>query len=91
MLELGVDHVIVDRVHEGFSTRIDFDYVVIASGSTYAFPMRPTTTAVTEDDVRAQFKKLQVEVAAAKSVLIVGGTSSAFPLSLLFSQRLFAQ
>ena len=42
-------------------------------GTTYSFPCRPKESAKTLADAKADFVTLQQQVAAAKSILIIGG------------------
>ncbi|KAI5478433.1 hypothetical protein MNV49_005074 [Pseudohyphozyma bogoriensis] len=61
--------------HDEFkgSTTIPFEYVVMATGATYAFPCRAPVTARTEEETQEELRAFQKAVGAATSILVVGG------------------
>ncbi|GAA6063296.1 hypothetical protein JCM10212_001415 [Sporobolomyces blumeae] len=67
------DHtVVLDKAHPEFGAEIEFDYCIVATGSSYPFPCRPPKNA-TSNEIVDQFKTLQDEVARSTSILILGG------------------
>lgn len=82
VVDLQADHVVVDKdvsavlsgsSTDGGRTRIAVDRVVLAIGSDYGFPARISPSARTKQDVLDQFIRMQNDIAAASSILIVGG------------------
>ncbi|GAA6006294.1 hypothetical protein JCM11491_002098 [Sporobolomyces phaffii] len=63
--------VTLDRAHPELGREIEFDYCVLATGSSYPFPCRPPPGS-TEESIAELFKKLQAEIAESESVLILG-------------------
>ncbi|KAI5479230.1 hypothetical protein MNV49_003924 [Pseudohyphozyma bogoriensis] len=73
VVEFTSDHsVLVDKRHPGFELEIHFDYVVIATGSTYAFPAR-APAGMSESQIHAELAAFQKNVAVSSSILVVGG------------------
>ncbi|KAG0146298.1 hypothetical protein CROQUDRAFT_657624 [Cronartium quercuum f. sp. fusiforme G11] len=54
-------------------TDLSFDFLVIATGSTYPFPCRPPSNANSIEETQAEFRSLQTAIESSKSLLIVGG------------------
>lgn len=52
--------------------RLSFDYLIIASGSSYAFPCRPPSDAETPESLKLRLRELQEQIAQSNSILIVG-------------------
>ncbi|KAK4701801.1 apoptosis-inducing factor 2, partial [Phenoliferia sp. Uapishka_3] len=62
----------VEHTTAGFGLEIEADYIVFATGATYAWPARPPTGSRDIQAVVDAYKILQSEVAQAESVLVVG-------------------
>lgn len=50
---------------------VEFDQAILATGAVYNFPSRPKSSTLA--GVKADFKRLQSDISAAHSILIVGG------------------
>ncbi|TNY23268.1 hypothetical protein DMC30DRAFT_45063 [Rhodotorula diobovata] len=72
VVELWEHSVIIDKPHAELGSEIAFDYCILATGSKYAYPCRPRIGA-TVAQATADLRQTQQEVAAAQSILIVGG------------------
>ncbi|KAI9608944.1 hypothetical protein H4Q26_005138 [Puccinia striiformis f. sp. tritici PST-130] len=74
-LELDLENrfLVTDKSLDGLGTKLAFDYLVVASGSSYAFPCRPPPEAEGKDDVKNQLRTLQSAIQDSKSIVIVGG------------------
>ncbi|GAA5922185.1 hypothetical protein JCM3775_003520 [Rhodotorula graminis] len=72
VVELREHSVLVDKPHPELGCEIAFDYCILATGSKYAYPCRPRVGATVEEAV-ADLRQTQRDVAAAESVLIIGG------------------
>lgn len=66
-------HVAENHPELGFGLEIPFEFIVIVTGSINVFPARPPRGALTMAAVTAAHQIAQLEVAAATSVLIIGG------------------
>ncbi|KAH9459675.1 hypothetical protein Pst134EB_007905 [Puccinia striiformis f. sp. tritici] len=75
VLELDLENrfLVTDKSLDGLGTKLAFDYLVVASGSSYAFPCRPPPEAEGKDDVKNQLRTLQSAIQESKSIVIVGG------------------
>lgn len=66
----------VDRSLEEFGlesgTTLKFDFLVIGSGSSYAFPCRPSEDAKSPSMMKSHLKILQQDIKNSKSILVVG-------------------
>ncbi|CAO1618176.1 unnamed protein product [Parajaminaea phylloscopi] len=62
--------VTIDGQFEG-SSEVQFEYALLATGSTYQQPSRPTSTK--KEEVLEKFRTMQADVKRAKSILIIGG------------------
>lgn len=71
VVKLEPNAVVVSGEYEG-SSIIPFAALVITTGASQAFPMRPKQEWSAQE-VEAQFKIMQQEVAEAKNVLVLGG------------------
>ncbi|GAA5823293.1 hypothetical protein JCM11251_007555 [Rhodosporidiobolus azoricus] len=70
--ELNEHSVVLDKPHPEFGNEVEFDYAILATGSSYPFPARPhPNTTLTE--TKASLQALQSSLSSAKSVLVVGG------------------
>ncbi|KAM0750512.1 FAD/NAD(P)-binding domain-containing protein [Meredithblackwellia eburnea MCA 4105] len=63
----------LESEHPEFGFEVPFDYAVIATGSTYAFPARPPPSARTIKAAVDATKGLQADIKNAKSILVLGG------------------
>ncbi|CDS82426.1 related to AIF1-mitochondrial cell death effector [Sporisorium scitamineum] len=80
VIDLQPDHVVVDRdvtsllscQREGEGSKIAVDRVVLAVGASSVFPTR-TSGCKTKEQVLEQFTQMQSNLAAASSVLVLGG------------------
>lgn len=61
----------LDREVEGFGNKVDYKYLIVATGSTYAYPASAKGTS--QEEIVENFKKTQGEVKDAEHILIVGG------------------
>ncbi|OQR96865.1 pyridine nucleotide-disulfide oxidoreductase [Thraustotheca clavata] len=57
------------------TTHISFDYLVIASGSTYPAPIKVPSHTFSRESIEAAIYEAHDHIAAAQSVLVVGGGS----------------
>lgn len=78
--ELGDHAVRVDRIHPGFSEVIDFDYAVLATGSTYNNAFQPQR-GETLEQIAANFAAAQAGIKKATSILIAGGGPTGIELA----------
>eukprot|EP00928_Gymnodinium_smaydae_P068390 TRINITY_DN5152_c0_g1_i2.p1 TRINITY_DN5152_c0_g1~~TRINITY_DN5152_c0_g1_i2.p1 ORF type:complete len:495 (+),score=112.98 TRINITY_DN5152_c0_g1_i2:82-1566(+) len=69
---VSTDHVVVS-FRGGDEQRIDLDYLILATGADYRYPITPTAAEKTLASRRASWDKAAAEVRAAQSVLILGG------------------
>ncbi|GAA5873564.1 hypothetical protein JCM8547_005619 [Rhodosporidiobolus lusitaniae] len=72
VVELKLNSVVLDKPHAELGTEVAFDYVVLATGSSYPFPCRPLPGSTYEETVAA-LRGLQADIASSTSVLVVGG------------------
>lgn len=86
-LKLSANSVTIDVEHQGFTKEIPFEFALICTGSTYAFPARPLDSDKTQVDVARTLAAFQADVAASKSILVVGGG----PTGVEFSAEVAAQ
>ncbi|KAK4056996.1 hypothetical protein OIO90_001896 [Microbotryomycetes sp. JL221] len=87
VVELHQNHVILSKDDGEFGNKLEFEYIILATGSKYAFPCRPKEGSITASDVINQFKHTQQEVADSKSILIVG----AGPVGIEFAAEVASQ
>lgn len=80
VLEMTDSTVKVDRVHDGFSDSIAFDYAVLATGSTYHNAFQPRG-AMSLADITASFVHSQAAINSATSILIAGGGPTGIELA----------
>ncbi|GAA5876986.1 hypothetical protein JCM16303_006360 [Sporobolomyces ruberrimus] len=67
------DHsIVLDKSHPDFGKEIEFEYMVLATGSSYPFPCRPPPGS-TESSIVELFSSLQKQIAKSSSVLVLGG------------------
>lgn len=52
--------------------KLKFDYLVIASGSSYPFPCRPPPEAETSEELKTQLRTLQEQIKDSTSIVVVG-------------------
>ncbi|GAA6005150.1 NAD(P)/FAD-dependent oxidoreductase [Rhodotorula paludigena] len=71
VVELRRNSIVLDEAAAGFDAEIPFEYCVLATGSAYPYPCRPRRS--TFADAVADLRQTQQEVAAAKSILVIGG------------------
>ncbi|GAA5941535.1 NAD(P)/FAD-dependent oxidoreductase [Sporobolomyces koalae] len=69
---LADNSIVLDKPHDEFGSEISFDYLVLATGSSYPFPCRVPNDS-TETSIVEQFKHLQTAIAESKSILVLGG------------------
>jgi len=62
-----------DHVVLGDSTRIDFDYLILATGADYRQPITPSSSDVTLASRAATWHEEAAKVRTARSVLVLGG------------------
>ncbi|GAA5997173.1 hypothetical protein JCM5350_006624 [Sporobolomyces pararoseus] len=70
--ELKQNSIVLDKSHEIFGKEIEFDYLILATGSSYPFPCRPPQDS-TQDSIEGLFQSLQKDIASSSSILICGG------------------
>ncbi|GAA6004029.1 hypothetical protein JCM10207_006522 [Rhodosporidiobolus poonsookiae] len=70
--ELKENSVVIDKAHAELGWEIDFEYCILATGSSYPFPCRPHPGSTVEETVTA-LRALQADVASSSSVLVIGG------------------
>ncbi|CAH7666659.1 hypothetical protein BY996DRAFT_4583129 [Phakopsora pachyrhizi] len=58
---------------DGGKQKLSYDYLVIATGSSYAFPCRPPPDATDQESLKHKFQNLQKNIHDSDSILIVGG------------------
>ncbi|KAA1130033.1 hypothetical protein PGTUg99_007127 [Puccinia graminis f. sp. tritici] len=75
-LDLKDRFIVLDKSLDGVQVeagnKLAFDYLVIASGSSYAFPCRPPPEAERPEELKAQLRSLQEQVRESQSILVVG-------------------
>ncbi|KAG5461382.1 MAG: hypothetical protein BJ554DRAFT_6433 [Olpidium bornovanus] len=72
VVSLNPNSVVVDQVREPFaSTTIEFEYAVIATGSTYGAPCRPSGKTAAES--LSSLREQQRQIKEARSLLVAGG------------------
>ncbi|ETV90382.1 hypothetical protein H310_14833 [Aphanomyces invadans] len=64
---------IVDNVVDEATTNIPFDYLILATGSSYTSPIKVPTTLYTRENIESAIVDTANHIKAASSVLIVGG------------------
>lgn len=67
------DHVMVKRPGAEDLERVDFDYLLLATGSDYRQPITPAASEVTRVDRRRTWDAAAARVRGAASVIILGG------------------
>ncbi|KAK4056997.1 hypothetical protein OIO90_001897 [Microbotryomycetes sp. JL221] len=85
--ELHDHHVVLNKTDPDFGNRINFDYVIIATGSNYVFPCRPSRSATNVEEVVQQFRQTQRDIKNSNSILVVG----AGPVGIEFAGEVAAQ
>jgi len=87
--QIQTNQIVVDTDHSdrGFGFEIPFEFLVIATGSTFNFPMRLKDSHKSLEDSKAAFVALQEGVASAQDILIVGGG----PVGVEFAGEVAAQ
>ncbi|KAK4703405.1 apoptosis-inducing factor 2, partial [Phenoliferia sp. Uapishka_3] len=77
VVEFGRNHVVLDNdfeeLGEGGGRRIEFEYAVLAMGSSYPKPCRPPPDQTSTTAVTAYLETLQEAVKNSTSILITGG------------------
>jgi NADH dehydrogenase FAD-containing subunit len=63
----------LDKADANLGSEIPYDFLVVATGSTYAFPARPPDGAASIKEVEEALRSFQADVKAATSILVVGG------------------
>ncbi|WAQ83533.1 hypothetical protein PtA15_3A904 [Puccinia triticina] len=75
-LDLKERFLVFDKPLDGLGVepgnKLVFDYLIIASGSSYAFPCRPPPEAGRPEELKAQLRSLQEQIRESQSILIVG-------------------
>ncbi|BEI86973.1 hypothetical protein CcaverHIS002_0703190 [Cutaneotrichosporon cavernicola] len=71
VVALGPTSLTLERAFEG-STELAFDKVVLATGASQPPPMRPVTGS-SMDEYKSLLRKMQAEIKAASSIVVVGG------------------
>ncbi|GAA6049241.1 hypothetical protein JCM3770_005901 [Rhodotorula araucariae] len=72
VVELKEHSVVVDKAHSELGTEIPFEFCILATGSNYPYPCRPRPGRTVAEAV-ADLRETQQQVAAASSILVVGG------------------
>lgn len=62
-----------DQEEEGEAESIAFDYLVIATGSTYTVPIKQDPKSYSRADAEAKLQEVREQIAKAGKILIVGG------------------
>ena len=65
------DH--IEVVTGGGTQRVDFDYLIMATGADYSRPVTPSALEVTLASREASWQKEAAKVKAASSILVLGG------------------
>lgn len=86
VLELADGSLKVDRENPGFGLEIAFDYAVYATGSLWHYAFQPERDD-TLQEIKDNFKQSQAQVAAATSVLIVGGGPTGIEIAGEITER----
>ena len=68
----ATEHAVVVQDEHGKERPVPFDYLVLAVGSTYADPIKPTREQRTLDERAISWKRAAAKLGAANSVIIVG-------------------
>ncbi|KAJ9110770.1 hypothetical protein QFC20_002811 [Naganishia adeliensis] len=86
VVQVAADHVVLDREFEG-STKVPFASMVLATGASQPFPMRPKQEwSIAE--VEEHLKQMQQDIAAAQSVVVIGGGPTGIEMAgEIFSQH----
>lgn len=76
-LDLKQKFLVLDKACDGLemepeNKQLKFDYLVIASGSSYAFPCRPPPEAERAEELKARLAELQSQMEESQSIVIVG-------------------